>query len=235
METVGRRPRTLALIRPSWRQLRANIGGAVGGAAIWSVIFLAGVSVAGLAATPLGSTVYRLTGIDPLSTWASAVAGALIVLVALCYACVIPAALRIARRERLRLGEYFRPVRFMTVLGVMTVEGLISLVPPLLMEPGTAMDVADGVFAVAGSFLLLWTVPAVVVDRMGVWEAISASFRLSLHRPRVTVMPLIVTIMLFLIGLGAMVVGLLVCVPLATVFSINAYALVTDRADGVTA
>lgn len=235
--TAPAQPVLGAALRWTWSRLTAAPGTIIGAGALWGIIVLALVVVASLAieivaAHNLGKDVVMGDAVFPVDV---AIIGFVVmtvvmsVIMALAMSCWLHGLLRVADGQRPVLADFFRPVAFGPILGVSLITGLLDAAADIVLTDVLGLGWASTPASLVIGFFALWMIFVAADLRTGTIDALRTGLDLSLRRPGPTVVVLAMTILLTLLGILALLVGLLVTMPLVGLMTIYYFRSLTAR------
>ncbi|MFE0747737.1 hypothetical protein [Gordonia sp. NPDC058843] len=128
-------------------------------------------------------------------------------------ASIISGAVRVANGEPVTAKSFLTPIRFGPVIGTAILVGIIVGV-------GTALCVIPGIIAM---FFLMFAVVATIDKGLSPVDAMKASFELTKSKVGDSILTLLVTYAIHLVGALVCYVGLIVAAPVAQLFLVHCW------------
>ncbi|MFZ2511206.1 MAG: hypothetical protein WAW85_08985 [Gordonia sp. (in: high G+C Gram-positive bacteria)] len=223
----------------AWDRFRTNASVLIGAAVIWAIVIIAAALIVGLV---LGLLMVAL--IDGAATadpagWAptgpSAIAmivvltGFMAVIMAYALSCWLTGLIAIADGRSAEFGDFFRMTAFGPILAITLIIAVVSGAAELVFNNYLGLSWVSTIVSMAISLLTMWMVYFAADVREPAGSAISTGFNLATAQIGPTVVVFAMTVLLGVLGLLALVVGLLITIPLSGLLTLYYFRSLTGR------
>ena len=236
MVTAPANPVLGTALRWAWARFAAAPGQIVGAAALWAVIVLAlflvsSVIIGIVSLFGSGTDVTEASDLPLAATIIASLLMAVVmgVIIALAMSCWLHGLIQLADGRRPGMADFFQPVAFGPVLGVSLIVGLISTAADLVLTDVLRLGWASSLVSLVIGFFTLWMIYVAADGRAATADALRSGLDLSVRRAGPTAVVFAMTVLLTLIGVLALLVGLLITMPLVGLLTIYYYRSLTGR------
>ncbi len=230
-------PEPGAAVRWAWSRFTANVGVLIGAALLWGLIVIVAAASAVLAATLL---ILAFTGPDttifypaPSATFmlAAMIPTALVMalLAAVATSCWLTGLITIADGRRAVLGDFFAPTAFGSIFAITLIVMVISLAADVLFTDLLGVSWLSSIVSLVISFLTMWTFYLAADAGAPAGAALRDGISLATANLAPTLAVLGIAIVFSLLGVLALLVGLLVAIPVVALVTLYMFRALTGR------
>lgn len=223
----------------AWGRFKANAGVLIGAAAVWAVAIIAAALMVGVVLGLLMFAIVDGNADGPSTDWAVTgttgvlavivLTGCMAILMAYALSCWLTGLITIADGRPADLGDFFRMTGFGPILAISLIIAVVSGAAELVFTNFLGMGWVATLVSMAISVLTMWMVYFAADARAPAGSAINSGFNLATARIGPTFVVFAITVLLGVLGLLALLVGLLVTVPLSGLLTLYYFRSLTGR------